>query len=166
MDRRSIRFDCWEKDGMMTWCNAHDAKKNATSKKNHTMNLGNPGRHLKLRSWGVIILHHYKRISSRDLGWHRIENGRGRGKTKLLLWQTSETREPWEVKQFWEENTMEMNEVEKHSVRKEEQGTLWEPCRLTDIRKGFQWTRSTCKHSGWNKMYKEREKNQLRQHSG
>ena len=36
----------------------------------------------------------------------------------------------------------------KHSVRKEEQGTLREPCRLKDIRKGLQWTRSTCKHSG------------------
>ena len=28
---------------------------------------------LKRRSWGVTTLHHYKRISSRDLGWHRRE---------------------------------------------------------------------------------------------
>ena len=44
----------------------------------------------------------------------------------------------------------------KHSVRKEEQGTLLEPCRLKDIRKGLQWTRSICKHSGRDEMYKER----------
>ena len=29
-----------------------------------------------------------------------------------------------------------MNKVEKHSIRKEEQGTLLEPCRLKDIEKG------------------------------
>ena len=53
MDRRSIWFDCWEKNGMMTWCNANDAKKKATNQTNHTMKLGNHGSHLKLRSWGV-----------------------------------------------------------------------------------------------------------------
>ena len=31
------------------------------------------------------------------------KNGRGRGKTKLLLWQTSEANEPWEVEQKKEE---------------------------------------------------------------
>ena len=53
MDWWSIQFDCWEKDGMMTWCNANDAKKKATNQTNHTMKLGNHGSHLKLRSWGV-----------------------------------------------------------------------------------------------------------------
>ena len=33
----------------MTWCNAHDA----TNQTNLTTKPGNPGRHLKLRSWGV-----------------------------------------------------------------------------------------------------------------
>ena len=45
-----------------------------------------------------------------------------------------------------------MNEVENHSVRKEEEGTLPEHCRLKDMRKGLQWTRSTSKHSGRNEM--------------
>ena len=31
------------------------------------------GSRLERRSWGVTTLHHYKRISSRDLGWHRRE---------------------------------------------------------------------------------------------
>ena len=47
----------------------------------------------------------------------------------------SETKEPCEVEQIERKNTMKMNKVEKHSVRKEEQGTLLEPCRLKDIRK-------------------------------
>ena len=56
----------------------HDARMNATNKTNHTTKLGIAGRHLKLRSWGVTTLHHYERISSRDLEWHRRENGRER----------------------------------------------------------------------------------------
>ena len=61
---------------MMAWW--HDAmhmmqRWNATDQTNHTMKFGNHGRHLKLQSWGVTTLHHYERISSRDLGWHRRE---------------------------------------------------------------------------------------------
>ena len=41
------------------------------------------GRHLAHRSRGVTTLHHYKRISSRDLEWHRRENGRERKEVKL-----------------------------------------------------------------------------------
>ena len=69
---------------MMTRCNPHDAMMNARSKKtNHTTNLGNHGRHLKLRSWGITTLHHYERISSRDLEWHLRENGREIEEVKL-----------------------------------------------------------------------------------
>ena len=32
---------------------------------------------------GVTTLHHYERISSRDLEWHRRDNGRERGEVKL-----------------------------------------------------------------------------------
>ena len=46
----------------------------------------------------------------------------------------SETKEPCEVEQIERKNTTEMNEVE-NTVRKEEQGTLLEPCRLKDITK-------------------------------
>ena len=34
-----------------------------------------------------------------------------RGKTNLLLWQTSETKEPWEVEQVERKKATEMNEV-------------------------------------------------------
>ena len=54
-------------------CNAHDDMMNATNKiKTH-------GEHeiygslLEHRSRGVTTLQHYKRISSRDLGWHQRE---------------------------------------------------------------------------------------------
>ena len=76
-------------------------------------------------------------------------------KTKLLLWQTSETMNLERLNQFKEENNKD-EQSWKHSVRKGEQGILRKHCRLKDIRKGLQWTRSTCKHSGWNEMYKER----------
>ena len=39
----------------------------------HMTKLKKHGRRLKLRSWGVTTLHHYKRILSRDLGWHQRE---------------------------------------------------------------------------------------------
>ena len=63
--------------------NAHDAKMNAIKPTTHTTKLGKHGRRLKLRSWGVTTLHHYERISSRDLEWHRRDNGKGRETVKL-----------------------------------------------------------------------------------
>ena len=56
-------------------------------------------------------------------------NGRGREEVKLscFLQQTSETKEPCEVEQIREKNTTKVNEVEKHSVRKEGQRTLQKP---------------------------------------
>ena len=44
----------------------------------------------------------------------------------------------------------------KHTGRKEKQGTPCEPWSLQSYEWREQWTRSTCKHSGWNEMYKER----------
>ena len=86
----------------------------------HTAKTGNPGRQLKLRSWGVTTLHHYERISSRDLEWHRRENGKGRETVKLscFLRQTSETKEPCEVEQIREKNTTKVNEVENTPLEK------------------------------------------------
>ena len=97
----------------MIWCNAHDAEMNARTKQNHTTNLGNPGRHLKLRSWGVTTLHHYERISSRDLGWHRRENGRGRGEVKLSCFfdKWVKPKNLCEVEQIERKNTTNMNKV-------------------------------------------------------
>src|SRR3954466_688042 len=65
---------------MMTW---QDATRKQMTKQQQRIT----GRHLAHRSRGVTTLHHYERISSRDLEWHRRENERGRkrGKNKLLL---------------------------------------------------------------------------------
>ena len=41
-----------------------------------------------------------------------------RGKTKLLLWQSSETKEPWEVEQLERNKTTKMNKVESTPLRK------------------------------------------------
>ena len=57
----------WWHDDMMQCKN-----KRASTKETHGDNKIT-GRHLEHRSWGVTTLHHYKRISSRDLGWHRGE---------------------------------------------------------------------------------------------
>ena len=44
-----VAKDLWD-DGMMTWCNA---KIKGQAQIKHTAKTGNPGRQLKLRSWGV-----------------------------------------------------------------------------------------------------------------
>ena len=49
----------------------------------HTAKPGTHGSLLEHRSQGITTVHHYERISSRDLGWHRRENGRGRKQVKL-----------------------------------------------------------------------------------
>ena len=61
---------------MMTWWNA-------THKQMTLQRRWITGRHLAQRSRGVTTLHHYKRISSRDLEWHRRDNGREREEVKL-----------------------------------------------------------------------------------
>ena len=57
----------------------------------------------------------YKRSRPEILGMRR---GRGSGKTKLLFWQMSETKEPWEVEELERKKTMGMNEVETTSLAK------------------------------------------------
>ena len=51
-------------------CNAK-IKEQAQNK--HIAKLRIAGSLLERQSRGVTTLHHYKRISSRDLGWHRRE---------------------------------------------------------------------------------------------
>ena len=51
---------------MMTW-------QYATRKQKTRQQQQITGRHLAQQSRGVTTLHHYERISSRDLGWHRRE---------------------------------------------------------------------------------------------
>ena len=65
--------------------------------------------------WGVTTLHHYEKISSRDLEWHRKENGREREDVKLSCFFDKRVRPKnlEKVKPFREKNTTEMNKVEK-----------------------------------------------------
>ena len=60
---------------MMTRCNAHDANMNAMhdTQAKTTQQQRITVRHLAHRSQGVTTLHHYGRISSRDLECHRRE---------------------------------------------------------------------------------------------
>ena len=62
---------------MMTWYVMHETQ--AMTRQQQWIT----GRHLAHRSRGVTTLHHYGRISSQDLEWHRMENGREREEVKL-----------------------------------------------------------------------------------
>ena len=66
------------------------------------------GRQLAHRSRGVTTLHHYERISSRDLEWHRRNSRREKGEVKTIE----------EVKPYREKNTTEINVVESTPVGK------------------------------------------------
>ena len=80
----------------------------------------NPGRHLKLRSWGVTTLRHYETISTRDLEWHRRDNGREKGEVKLSCFfdKRVKPKNLEKVKPYREKNTTEINEVESTPVGK------------------------------------------------
>ena len=77
-------------------------------------------RHLAHRSRGVTTLHHYERISSRDLEWHRRENGREREEVKLSCFfdKRVKPKNLEKVKPYCEKNATEMNEVENTPLEK------------------------------------------------
>ena len=139
-------------NGMMTWCNAK-IKEQANDKATTTNNWKTPG---------ATVLGHYNTPPLQEDLIPRSEmaperNRRGREEVKLSCFFDKQVKP--RTLRGWTNWKKEYNEDEqswKHPVRKEEQGTLREPCRLIDIRKGLQWTKSTCKHSGWNEMYNER----------
>ena len=86
----------------------------ATRKRMTTQQQRITGGHLAHRSRGVTTLHHYERVSSRDLEWHRRDNERERGEVKLSCFfdQWVKRKNLENVKPFREKNTTEMNEVE------------------------------------------------------
>src|SRR3954462_11755322 len=96
-----------------------------TKQLKHAAKLGISGRQLKLRSWGVITLHHYERISPRDPEWHRGKNGRGRKEVKLSCFFDKRVK-PRNLARLNKLREKENNEDE-HSVRKEEQVIRREP---------------------------------------
>ena len=69
-------------------------------------------------------LRHYERISSRDLEWHRRENGREREEVKLSCSfdKRVKPKSLEKVKPYREKNTMKTNEIESTPVGKRKQG--------------------------------------------
>ena len=89
--------------------------------------------HLAHRSRGVTTLHHYERISSRDLEWHRRENGREREEVKLSCSfdKRVKPKNLEKVKPYREKNTTEINEVESTPLgKRNKEEPLWEALRL------------------------------------
>src|SRR3954467_12659788 len=81
------------------------------------------GGHLAHQIRGVTTLHHYERISSRDLEWHRRKNGRGRKDVKLSCF-FDKREKPMNLERLSklkEEYNGDERDCE-HSVRKVEQG--------------------------------------------
>ena len=102
------------------WCNAHDDMIRCNTQAKYMTTTAN-----NWRTPGTSVSGHYNTPQLReDLvprsrmapegKWKR----KRRGKTKLLLWQTSETKKPWKVEQIERKNTMEMNEVENTLLEK------------------------------------------------
>ena len=90
------------------------------------------GRHLAQQSRGVTTLHHYERISSRDLEWHRRDNGKKkrRGKLSCFIDKRVKPRTLNKVKPFGEKNTTEMNEVENTPLEKrDKEEQIWTALR-------------------------------------
>ena len=90
------------------------------------MKLGIAGSLLERRSRGVTTLHHYERISSRDLEWHRRNNGREREEVRLSCFfdKRVKPKNLEKVKPYQETNATEMNEIENtpiETTNKEEQ---------------------------------------------
>ena len=76
------------------------------------------GGHLAHRSRDVTTLHHYKRISSQDLGWHRRETEEEEVKQSCFFDKRVKPKNLEKVKPFREKNTTEMNEVENTPLEK------------------------------------------------
>ena len=136
----------------MAWCNANDV----TNKTNHTMKLEVAGSLLERRSRGVTTLHHYKRISSRDLGWHQRETEEEEVKQSCFFDKRVKPMNLERLKSWMKEHNIVEHNWE-HSGRKEKQGTPCAPWRLQSYEWRAQWTRRNWNHSGWNEIEKEQE---------
>ena len=66
---------------------------------------------------GVTTLHHYKRISSRDLGLHRRKAEEKR-QNKVLLDKRVKPKNLERLNERKEKNTREMNQVENNPLEK------------------------------------------------
>ena len=98
---------------MMTW-------QDATCKQMARQQQRNIGRHLAQWSRGITTLHHYERISSQDLEWHRRENGREREEVKLSCFfdKRVKPKNLEKVEQIERNKTMEKNKVENTPLEK------------------------------------------------
>ena len=85
--------------------------------------------------------------------WH--DGGEQNLKHSVQQEEQGTLREPCRLKDMKQELNGSKG-IWKHTGRKEKQGTPCEPWSLQSYEWREQWTRSTCKHSSWNGMYKER----------
>ena len=69
---------------------------------------------------GVTTLHHYERISSRDLEWHQRENRRERAEVKLSCFfdKRVKPKNLERLNNLKERKTIEMNKVENTPLGK------------------------------------------------
>ena len=128
MDQRSIPFVLLSfKTGcVMTWCNAHDDMTRCNTQANDTATTRN-----NWRTPGTSVSGRYNTPPLREdlvprsrMAPEGQRKRKRRGKTKLLLWQTSETKEPLGVEQIERNNTTEVIEVKNTPLEtrnKEEQ---------------------------------------------
>ena len=107
------------------------------------------GRRLERRSRGVTTLHHYKRISSHDLGWHRRRTEGEEVKWSCFFDKRVKPRtlRGWTT---WKKEYNGDKQYCKHSVGKEEQGTSRERCRLKDKNGKINERELLRNHSGLN----------------
>ena len=143
------------------WCNAHDDMTRCNTQANDMATTAN---NWKTPGASVSGCHNTPPLWEDLVPRSRIapEGKRKRMitcKTKLLLWQMSETKEPWKVKPFREKNTTEMNKVDnlcrKRGTRKNKFGqhsgwkVIWNLIEWEEL----EWRTW---HSGWMDKKKER----------
>ena len=106
----------WKHDDaivMMTWYAMHDTQEKTRQQQRIT------GGHLAHRSRGVTTLHHYERISARDLEWHRRGKEEEEVRWNYVASLTNEwnqrTLRGWKIKR---KKTMKMFKVENNPLEK------------------------------------------------
>ena len=102
------------------WCNAHDDMTRCNTQANDMATTAN--------NWttpGATVSRRYNTPPLREdlvprsrMAPEGKQKRKRRGKTKLLLWQLSETKEPCEVVHIERKNTAEMNKVENTPFEK------------------------------------------------
>ena len=102
----------------MAKCNTQENDMAMTTNKQKTPGASDPGRYNSPPLTRDLV------PRSKD-GTGGKQKRKRRGKTKLLLGQTSETKEPCEVEQIERKNTTKMNKVENTPLEKRNKEHYW-----------------------------------------